>query len=62
MSPNSHSTETLTWLMALLNCCSTGVKLAPLKDPLKGVSSNTNRSHLENYRNEELSVGQRRLP
>ena len=25
-----------------------------------GVSSNTNRSHMENYRNEEVSVGQRR--
>ena len=36
MSPNSHSIETLTWLTALLNCCSAGIKLAPLKGPVNG--------------------------
>lgn len=33
MSSESHATETLTWLIALLNCCSSGVKIAPMKGP-----------------------------
>ena len=45
MSPNSHATETLTWLIALLNCCSSGVKLAPMKGPCKWNAKGTQGRH-----------------
>lgn len=45
MSPNSHVTETLIWFIALLNCCSSGVKLAPMKGPRKWNAKGTQGRH-----------------